>query len=564
MLLVEPVARRLVEQILRELANRLQHPDARLAVGIVAPAEKALLHERGDRLEDVARLVVTRVENGRRGVRPAAVHEHGEAGERALLVCRQKVVAPRDRRPQGLVSLVGIPCTARQEAERAVEPRADRVRREDAHARRCQLDRERQSLESRADRGHRAGVVVGEDEVGLHGSCALDEEHDRVVLERSRGVHRCRLTWCGQRHHLVRPLVRDVEGLAARGDDRHARGSREEGGDVRCRADDLLQIVEDEQDLATHEIGAQRRVDRLAGLLPQAERLRDRRQHELGIANGREEHGEGTVVEPLDELRGCLHRETRLSGPAGARQRQEACLPLAEPARDLRELALTADQPMRRHRKVGRAVAERFQRRKPGVQAIDHEVVETLRLAQVFQSMLAEVAQRHGTRKVVADEVGRRLRHEHLSSVAGAHHARGAVYVEAHVVVTGEKRLSRVETHSHAQHSSFRPAMGGMPALDLRRRGHAIARLAKRAQERVPVRADLDPAMIVERRADEAAVHLQSVRVGVRSELLEQPRRAFDVREQHRDHSARQPRHHREATELAGVDRNERVLGVAR
>jgi hypothetical protein len=67
--------------------------------------------------------------------------------------------------------------------------------------------------------------------------------------------------------------------------------------------------------------------------------------------------------------------------------------------------------------------------------------------------------------------------------------------------------------------------------------------LAKRAQECVAVRADLDAAMSSERGADEAAVGLQRVRVGVTSEVLEQPRRAFDVREQQCHDAARKNRH---------------------
>ena len=58
-------------------------------------------------------------------------------------------------------------------------------------------------------------------------------------------------------------------------------------------------------------------------------------------------------------------------------------------------------------------------------------------------------------------------------------------------------------------------------------------------EERVALRVDLDPAVLVDRLADDAMVLGQDVRVIV-AELMEQLRRALDVGEEEGDGSGRQ------------------------
>ena len=139
-----------VELLERVLADRLEHPEARLAVGVLAqPQQQALLDERVEVFEGVARAV--RVADGRGRLEPEAADEDGQAPEQRLLPLEQQVVAPGDRVAQRPLALVGVLGAAGQQGQPLVEPAQERLRRERAHPRRGQLDRERQAVEPAAD-----------------------------------------------------------------------------------------------------------------------------------------------------------------------------------------------------------------------------------------------------------------------------------------------------------------------------------------------------------------------------------------------------------------------------
>ena len=143
------------------LADRLEHPEARLAVGVLAEAQQqALLDERVEVFEGVARAV--RVADGRGRLEPEAADEHGQAPKQRLLALEQQVVAPGDRVAQRALALVGVQRAAGQQGQALVEAAQERLRRERAHPRCGQLDRERQAVEPAADLRDGRGVLVGE------------------------------------------------------------------------------------------------------------------------------------------------------------------------------------------------------------------------------------------------------------------------------------------------------------------------------------------------------------------------------------------------------------------
>ena len=153
-----------LELLERVLADRLEHPEARLAVGVFAqPQQQALLDQRVEVFEHVGRAVG--VADRGRGLEPQAADEHAQAPEQRLLPLEQQVVAPGDRVAQRPLALVGVLRAAGQQGQPLVEPAQERLRRERPHARRRQLDRERQAVEPPADRGDRIGVLVGQLEV---------------------------------------------------------------------------------------------------------------------------------------------------------------------------------------------------------------------------------------------------------------------------------------------------------------------------------------------------------------------------------------------------------------
>ena len=154
-----------VELLGRELADRLEHEEAVALAG----ADEALVDER---LRDVE--VGVRHRLGREQ-RPAA-GEHGEPRERLLLVGVEQVVAPLDRRAQGLLPRVDA-AAGLQHVEPAREAVEQLRGREHAHARGRELERERQLLEPRAERGN----AVGGSERRIGGERAREEELDAFL-----------------------------------------------------------------------------------------------------------------------------------------------------------------------------------------------------------------------------------------------------------------------------------------------------------------------------------------------------------------------------------------------
>ena len=91
----------------------------------------------------------------------------------------------------------------------------------------------------------------------------------------------------------------------------------------------------------------------------------------------------------------------------------------------------------------------------------------------------------------------------------------------------------------------WRPIRTGSSSSCLRlARGFECARRGREGDEEgVALRVDLDAAVSLERVAQDAAVLGQRVRVALRAELVEKPRRALDVGEEKGDGAARKLAH---------------------
>jgi hypothetical protein len=143
-----------------------------------------------------------------------------------LLLLREQVVAPGDRRPQRLLSLGRVSGPARENWEPLLQASEQGIGRQDLDARRSQLDGERQAVEAAADLGH---GPVGR-KIGADGPCALVEERHRVVL--------------GQWRDRILLLQGQVERLATGGDELEvARGSGQLGK-ARRAVEHLFDVVQ--------------------------------------------------------------------------------------------------------------------------------------------------------------------------------------------------------------------------------------------------------------------------------------------------------------------------------
>ena len=190
------------ERLLAVLAQRLQQPVARRPVRAGLGEHHRAVDQRGQQVEHVWR--VERFEAAHRfGVDEREVAgEHREPLEQQALVIRQQVDAPRHRRQQCLVALVPTAAARAQQPEAVVQARQDLYRRQGAHPRRGQFDRQRDAVQPDADRLDHRPVGVVDGEPVDRGGRALGEQPHRVGVRNPA-------TAPGGRSRPAAPVVRD-------------------------------------------------------------------------------------------------------------------------------------------------------------------------------------------------------------------------------------------------------------------------------------------------------------------------------------------------------------------
>ena len=170
---------------------------------------------------------------------------------------------------------------------------------------------------------------------------------------------------------------------------------------------------------------------------------------------------------------------------------------------------------------IGRVVLKRLQRRELGLEPGNHELIEPLRLGQVLQAVLAQVAQ-----LVAPQQGGGRSGDQHLPAVAGRGDPGRSVHIDADIPVLAKVRRPSVDANPHLNR-----ARGQFPYC-LRSGPHCLGSGWERDEERVAVRIDLRSAVSDERLAQYAAMLRERMRVPIGAQLVQQPCRAFDVGEE--------------------------------
>ena len=165
----------------RMLANCLKHPEAQVA-GRLFLAQEVLVDQGRHAVDHVEVQIRPASCDHRfgRGQR-AAADEHREATIQHLLVRSEQVVAPGDRLAQGLLANGQIAGPACQRSQPVLQPREQRLRRENVDTRGGELDGQGQAIEAVADLDDRVYVPIGDGELRLGRLCSLEEEPDRLV-----------------------------------------------------------------------------------------------------------------------------------------------------------------------------------------------------------------------------------------------------------------------------------------------------------------------------------------------------------------------------------------------
>jgi hypothetical protein len=209
-------------------------------------ADEAVVDQRAQSRQHVE--VSARVADRLRRLEVAAAGEHGETGEEGPLARRQQVDAPGDGPAQRLLPFRPVPPAAHQEGEAVLQPLEQRLRRQQLHPGRGQLDGERQPVEVPADRRHGGPVVWRELEAGPCRLGPVDEEADGLVL--GEEVRRRQMPVAlrhAQRRDGVLVLPPDAEPHPAADQDLDGRGRPQELGDEGGCDGHLLEVVQHQQ-----------------------------------------------------------------------------------------------------------------------------------------------------------------------------------------------------------------------------------------------------------------------------------------------------------------------------
>ena len=295
---------------------------------------------------------------------------------------------------------VAIP--APQHRQPILEPFGQRRRVEHAEPARRKLQRERQSVKPLDDLGDRQRVRIGEREVRPDRRGTVDEQPHRFRRDELSSI--ASPFPCGklQRRHSVLMLAREPQRDAARRQHLQTGRRVEEVADRRAAVHELLEVVEHDQHVEIREVPPKATGEVPTGRLPHLEHSGDRRDHQRGIGQWAQVHEEHAVGEPVELPRSGLERQPGLPGSTRAGEREQSRL--TNQSLDVAHLPFSADERGSSRKQVGPVAPPRPQRREVGAQAIDHEVVQSLRMLEAFQVVQPELSERHAVGHVARDE----------------------------------------------------------------------------------------------------------------------------------------------------------------
>ena len=333
--LLAPARSPFLEPLEPVLPHGLEQPIARHAVAGLHGDER-LVHERGDAVEDVLRLErLARADRLRRVEREAA-EEHREPAQQHLLPLAEQPVAPFHRRAERAMPRQRGAAAAREQLECVVQPAGDLLRRQHAHARGGQLDRERDAVEATADLGHRVAVRLGERERGQRRVRPLDEQLDRLGHASGGTSHAVSLA-TPSASRLVARIMR-------RGQRRSSVSAISAAASTRCS-----------QLSSTRSTGSSRSSRRSPDAASSARWACAARRRPAARPASRRPAARGRsrrCVRSASAASATLRGEAGLAAPAGAGQRDESRR--AEQTRELLELAVASDELREVNRNVRR------------------------------------------------------------------------------------------------------------------------------------------------------------------------------------------------------------------
>ena len=460
-----------------------------------------------------------------RQVEPAG--EDRRLAQQLALVVVQQVVRPANRELQGLLAL-GPAVRSLQQPEAIAEavPHLDRAH--GGHARRGQLDPQRESVEGRADLCDRGGGLrVVQPEAGAGRAGALHEQRDRIgrdaTLERQWRDRQQRLAG----HPQVLARGGKYLGIAAPAEDL-ADGRA-------CGLEHVLAVV-DHQQQATAGDGFGDGVDQLdVSLRRDAQCSCKCSRYRRRVAHGSELDQPDTIGELVGHLGADLESESCLADTAHSAQGDQPVG--AHEFGDIGKQLIATDEGAELLRQVAGERPQAAQRWELRGEPIGDDLMHGHPPTETAEAMLAERPQRQ---PVPQQDLGG-VRDDDLPAVGGRHQPRGAVHLRAEVVAISPGRLAGVQPDPNAEGDGVRT--GEQLLLDLDGSLGSVGCRRERGTEAVAAGGEHVAAVLLDRAAHDAVVDLQC-HGHLRRHLFPQPRRILDVAEQERHRPSWKIRRH--------------------
>ena len=195
------------------------------------------------------------------------------------------------------------------------------------------------------------------------------------------------------------------------------------------------------------------------------------------------------VSESVGAAVGDLDRQTRLARSTRPGQGHQPTR--AQQLHQLSTLALAPHKTgdLRRHVVCSRV--QGAQRWEVSRYARRNQLEQPLRVLEVLQPVLTEIAQCGSQRQGRCGQCTGSVRQHYLSTVAGVGDPRCAMRVEPDVVPVQQPPLPTVNAHPYAHHRIRRPPVFRQPALPVECCAHCGRRIDEHIEQRIPLRAHL-------------------------------------------------------------------------
>jgi hypothetical protein len=255
------------------------------------------------------------------------------------------LITPRDSRVDRPLPFGEIASTDIREVGMTLEPVQQVIRGQHLQPGSRQLEGQRQSIESPADRGHGRSIRRSESKRRLHFPNAFEKQTNSW---NSREIDRRHPGGIGlqcERLDGIQALAANPKCCAARGEDPERPARSGEVGDERRGVQHLLAVVEHEKGgspLSAHSLNVAWQVDR--GVIRQTESLCNCRRYERRLSNGRQLHKDDASRIVFRDLMGNFKSQTGLANSAGTDQSNQSHGRIGEPLLQELDIALATEQ----------------------------------------------------------------------------------------------------------------------------------------------------------------------------------------------------------------------------